>query len=95
MITAQFRNIGETEATTLESLTPTGDGTSDAVYIQSLDAYGRTIDSYYWNDWMYESACWVDGEYNAVIDVNFAAGQGLWIYGANSDQYIQFPAPEL
>ena len=89
MLTPQFQNIGASEAMPLESLTPTGDGTSDAVYIQTLDAYGRTVDSYYWNDWMYESACWVDGEYNAVSGVSFEPGQGLWVYGANGTQGLQ------
>ena len=79
----------------LDDIVPEGEGTSDSVAIQTLDAYGYTVDNYDWNDWMYETACWVDAEFNKIEDVSFSAGQGLWVYGSDENQYIRFPAPEL
>ena len=79
----------------LESIAATGDEASDNVEIQTLDAFGYTVDSYLWNDWVSETPCWVDGDYNPVEGVTFAAGQGLWIGGASTEQAVRFPAPEL
>lgn len=79
----------------LQDIIPEGDDLSDNVAIQTLDAYGRTVDNYLWNDWMHESACWVDDEFNVVEDVTFAPGQGLWVYGSSNTQYLRIPAPEL
>ena len=79
----------------LEALAPQGEDTSDNVEIQTLDSVGRTVASYYWNDYMYEDACWVDGDFEKVEDVSFTPGQGLWVFGANTEQSIVFPAPEL
>ena len=79
----------------LESLTAVGEGAVDNVTIQTLDAYGRTIDSYTWNDYMYDDPCWVDGSFEMVEGVTFAPGQGLFVLGSSSAQTLQFPAPEL
>ena len=60
MVTAQFSPItGESIA--LEDLTPVGDGVEDAVVVQTLDAFGYTVDSYEWNSWAQDTTCWVDG----------------------------------
>ena len=89
LVAAQFLNIGASQDMPLQSLIPTGDDTSDNVQIQTLDAYGYTVDSYDWNDWANESACWVDGDYNPVEGVSFAPGQALWVMGSDSSQGLQ------
>ena len=63
MITPQFVNIGSTEAIPLQSIIPNGDDLSDNVYLQTLDAFGRTVDSYNWIDWAGE-----DGDQTAWAD---------------------------
>ena len=79
----------------LQDIIPEGDDLSDNVAIQTLDASGKTVDNYLWNDWMYDTACWVDDEFNMVEGVTFAPGQGLWVYGSSNTQYLRIPAPEL
>lgn len=94
MVTAQFSPItGESIA--LEDLTPVGDGVEDAVVVQTLDAFGYTVDSYEWNSWAQDTTCWVDGNLDKAEGVSFAPGQGLWVQGASTAQYLRFPAPEL
>ena len=88
MATPQFANIGSL-AMPLQSIVPTGDDTSDNVYIQTLDAYGYTLNSYGWNDWAGDTACWVDDDYNPVEGVSFQPGQGLWVQGLTTGQGIQ------
>ena len=101
MVTPQFLNISNSAVLPLESIVPVGENTSDNVQIKTLDAFGRSVDSYYWNDYMYDAPCWVDGNFEAVEGVEFAPGQGLWVYGSvdkteeNIGQYLRFPAPEL
>ena len=89
MVTPQFLNIGSSGAVPLQTLKPTGEDTSDNVYIQTLDAAGRTVDNYAWNDWANDEACWVDDNYAPVEGVSFAAGQGLWVQGLAEAQGIQ------
>ena len=79
----------------LQDIVPEGDDLSDRVEIQTLDAAGRTVASYMWNDWANDTACWVDGDFAPIEGVSFTPGQGLWVFGANDAQYIRFPAPEL
>ena len=88
MATAQFSNIG-TVAMPLQALVPTGDETSDNVYIQTLTAGGYTLDTYSWNDWACDEPCWVNDDYEMVEGVTFAPGQGLWVQASSSDQGIQ------
>ena len=94
MLSAQFLPVTG-EAIAIEGLVPQGDDTSDNVFIQTLDAFGYTVDNYGWNDWAAEEPCWVDDDFNPVEDVSFAPGQGLWVYGSSNSQYLRFPAPEL
>ena len=79
----------------IQEILAEGDDTSDNVQIQTLDAYGYTVDTYDWNDWAADKPCWVDGDWNPVENVSIAPGQGLWIIGSSSAQSIRFPAPEL
>ena len=64
----------------LQAITAIGEGTSDNVNIQTLDAAGYTVDSYLWNDWVAEKPCWVNDSFEPVEDVTFSAGQGLWVW---------------
>ena len=89
MVTPQFLNISNSAVLPLESIVPVGENTSDNVQIKTLDAFGRSVDSYYWNDYMYDAPCWVDGNFEAVEGVNFAPGQGLWVYGSSTTQGLQ------
>ena len=79
----------------LQDIIPLGEGVSDCVVIQTLDAYGRTADSYNWNDWACDEPCWVNDDYEKIEGVSFTPGQGLWVQGDNAEQSIRFPAPEL
>ena len=79
----------------LNDIIPTGDDVADNVAIQTLDAFGRTVDTYSWNDWVAETPCWVNDDFEPLEDVSFAAGQGLWVFGSSETQYLRFPAPEL
>ena len=83
---------------TIADLIPTGEDTYNNISIQTLDAYGYTVDSYTWTDaggegW--DQVGWVDDDNAIVTDVIISAGQGLWIQGASTNQYLTFPAPEL
>ena len=99
MVSAQFINIGAETATPLQSIKPTGDETSDNVAIQTLDAYGRTVANYLWVNWAGDEGdqeAWIDDEEFAIVeDVSFQPGQGLWVQGSSTSQYLRFPAPEL
>ena len=95
MVTPQFLNIGSSESMPLDSIVPTGEDTSDNVAIQTLNAAGQTVDTYTWNDYMFDEPCWVNDDFEQVSGVEFAAGTGLWVYGSSTAQYLRFPAPEL
>ncbi len=90
--TPQFVNIGESENMPLQSIIPQGDDLSDNVFLQTLDAYGRTVNSYNWIDWAgpdSDQEAWADDEGNIIEGVTFAPGQGLCITGSSTDQGIQ------
>ena len=88
MVTPQFVAIGS-EAMPLQSIQPVGDDTSDAVFIQTLDAGGYTVDSYTWNDWATDKPCWVNDDYEPIEGVSFESGAGLWVQGAAASQGVQ------
>ena len=83
----------------LQDIIPGGDDTSDNVFIQTLDAAGRTVDSYGWINWAGDNgdqSAWVNDNYEIVTDVRFAPGTGLWVMtNSEAEQFIRFPAPEL
>ena len=79
----------------LNDIIPVGDDVGDNVAIQTLDAFGRTVDTYSWNDWASETPCWVNDDFEPLADVTFVAGQGLWVFGSKATQFLRFPAPEL
>ena len=85
-------------AVNIQDILPTGDDTSDNVYIQTLDAYGYTVDNYAWVNWAGDNGdqeAWINDDFEIVTDVTFAPGQGLWVYGSSTEQALRFPAPEL
>ena len=88
MMTPQFLSTGS-DAMPLQSLTPVGDDTSDAVFVQTLDAGGYTVNSYTWNDWATDEPCWVNDDYEPIEGVSFPSGTGLWVQGAATGQGIR------
>ena len=88
MVSAQFVNVGASEAMPLEALAPTGADT-EGVEIQTLTALGYTDKFYTWNTWMYGEPCWVDGDLNPVENVTFESGAGLWVQGSSTAQGLQ------
>ena len=79
----------------LQDILASGDDAADNVVIQTLDYAGRTVASYVWNDWVEATPCWVDDGYEKVEGITIAGGEGLWVQGTLTTQYITFPAPEL
>ena len=86
-------------AVNLQDIVPTGDATSDNVYMQTLDAYGNGVAMYNWIDYAGDSGdqeAWIDADtFEVVTDVTFAPGQGIWVAGTSETQGLRFPAPEL
>ena len=80
----------------LQDIIPEGENidTDGAINIQTLTAGGVTIDTYQWIDWGSPNG-WCDDTYTLVEGVTFAPGQGLWVQGSKSTEYLRFPAPEL
>ena len=72
----QFVNVGTEADMPPQSIKPTGTDVSDNIVIQTLDAYGRTVDSYLWIDWAGDESdqeAWVNDETYEIIDgVSFA-----------------------
>ena len=94
LVSAQFVPV-TTGDIPLDAFVATGDEASDNVQIQTLDAYGRTVDSYDWNYWAQDTPCWVDENWEKVEGVTISAGMGLFVMGSNNSQTLRFPAPEL
>ena len=90
MTGVQFVNIGSDVAMPIQSIIPTGDDTSDNVYMQTLDAYGNGVAMYNWIDYAGDSGdqeAWIDADtFEVVTDVTFAPGQGIWVAGTSETQ---------
>lgn len=82
-------------AINLQDIVADGVEVSDNVVIQTLDAAGRTLTSYAWNDWACENPCWVNDDFEKVEGVTIAPGQGVWVQGLSNEQSIRFPASEF
>lgn len=76
----------------IQDLIATGADLND-ISIQTLDVAGRTDKSFIWNDWMYDSPCWVDDDMNEA-NYQLAPGEGMWIQGKEG-YTIRIPAPEI
>ena len=93
-MTPQFAAVaGDTYS--LSDLVATGDDIVDNVEVQTLDAYGRTVNSYIWVDYLSENPCWMDNDTFDEVEATISGGQALWVFGTSSEQTIRFPAPEL
>ena len=79
----------------IQDVIAVGDDIVDNVEIQTLDAYGRTINSYIWVDYLSENPCWMDNDTFEEAEATISGGQALWVFGTSSEQTIRFPAPEL
>ena len=85
----------------LQDLTASGTKVVDNVKIQFLNSFGITTNTVMWADGSdleekEEGYCWSDPSWEAKITgVKIAPGQGLWVSGKNTDQYLVFPHPEL
>ena len=85
----------------LQDILPSGDNITDVVNIQTLNEAGQTIDTYLWVngsdlDTPVAGQCWADINYTEkTTGVTFEPGEGLWITGSSTAQYVTFPAPEL
>ncbi len=85
----------------IQEILPTGllsNQLSDNVFIQLLDDVGHATTTYFWIDYAENESgdtveAWVDAD-DAIADVNFAPGQGLWVQAIDGAS-LRFPAPEL
>ena len=65
-------------------------GYEDAgVTVQSLDAYGRAIETYTWYDVPGDFCGWLDSTDNFVEDVTVAPGEGLYARAPNTEFGLQ------
>ena len=96
MITPQFTPVSGASEIALDALVPAGDeiDTDGAINIQTLTAGGVTIDTYQWIDWG-DPKGWCDDSYTLVEGVTFQPGQGLWVQGSKTTEFLRFPAPKL
>ncbi len=83
-------------AINLQDIIPEGDDidTNGGIGIQTLSASGVTVDSYMYLDWG-DPKGWCDDTYTLVEGVTFEPGQGLWVEGTKTTEFLRFPAPEL
>ena len=67
------------------------------VYVQTLDEYGRTVNTYYYYDIPGELTGWLDAEDNEVSrdDVVLKPGEGLWSFSKEDGFYLNFPGVTL
>ena len=77
------------------------DNCSDSVSFMILDNIGLGGDTYNWINWYdpdYDGtteSCWVDGNYEKVLNFPIEPGQAMWVAADNEEQYITFPGVEL
>ncbi len=79
-------------AVSIQDIVATGADLTN-VAIQTLDEYGRAVETFSWNDWAFDEPCWVDDNLDKATRT-FAAGEGLWVQGV-SGYTLRIPAPEL
>lgn len=95
MTAAQFVAVDGTATIDLQDVKATGDDTSDNVIVSILDKYGYTSASYTWVDWVGDSPCWINDDFEEVSGVTVAPGAGLWVQASSAEQGLRFTAPEL
>lgn len=66
------------------------------IIAQTLDGFGRTVNSYSWCDFEEEGEFyvgWYDDDMNDYNDLTLAPGEGLWIYSPSTDYSVVFSSP--
>ncbi len=73
------------------------DGCEGTVDIQTLDAYGRGGNQYFWYDVPGELYGWLDASDTEAAkgDLTISAGEGLWVNAPSTDYQIEFPGVTL
>jgi hypothetical protein len=83
----------------LNDITITGfeEYTEADVYVQTLDEFGRTVNTYYYYDIPGELTGWLDGDDNEVArgDVVLKPGEGLWTVSSSDGFFLNFPGVDL
>ena len=88
-------------AVNLQDLKATGyakeDGYADEeIYVQTLDAFGRTIASYYWYDYEEDDKYgWYNDEGELVEAVKIAPGESVYAYSPDDSFSIVIPGATL
>lgn len=71
-------------------------GYEDAgVTVQTLDAYGRAVETYTWYDVPDDFFGWLDSNDEYVEGISIAPGESLYARAPNTDFALVFPAPAL
>jgi hypothetical protein len=98
LVAPQFLDVGEA-GFSLDSFTPTGTELSDNISIMQIDEFGGEVATYVWIEWGGDNGdekCWsLDGAGEKTEGVTFAPGEGLWVQGSSTSQYLTIPAPTL
>ena len=86
------------ESVNIQDLIPAGpDIEGGNVYIQTVDAFGLTLNTYtYYGADGYDdgsAAGWYTD--SGLAEVTFAAGEGMAIFAPDAETSVTFPAPEL
>ncbi len=82
----------------IQDIIPTGDNIdSGDVNVQTLNAFGQTVDTYiYYGEGEFDdgaAAGWYTDD--GLANVTFDPGQGLWVAAPDAPTTLQFPAPEF
>ena len=89
MVTAQFVAVDGSSAIDLQEIKAVGEDTSDNVVVSILDKYGYTSASYSWVDWVGETPCWINDDFEEVTGVSVGPGAGLWVQASSETQSVQ------
>ena len=67
---------------------------ADTVNIQILDSMGYTVATYYWADLPDDGIVgWLDADEELPDDVEFSAGDALWVNSTDASLSLVFPSP--
>ncbi len=91
MLAPQFLSVNGGD-TKLSDIKPIGTNipVEGELAIQILTSNGTTDKTYYWWDLPEEEMVGWHDNTDTPVDATFKAGQGLWVYGTNSDTSLQF-----
>ncbi len=98
VVKVQLRNggrmAGNPNATDiyLNELAVEGENTAYEVNVQILSDSGATIGMYEWNGTTWE---YLKGKEPDISKVKFVPGEGVWVQGSDTNQYLVFPGTEI